>query len=684
MSDLATDLGIAVHHLLRETSVLPGFRDQFRPHERDHTSVARNINAAFLISLTGARLSHPARGYLASMTGDEQWADIALFYSGALDRIEEELAGPDLAETAAAARELAVTLDTFPDMSTPEILLKYWSFFFPEGAGIPSDRGSAVRDLRKRRAVTINGECNGPVARPDEQILFTSNVLLTLPLTDDVNVPGVHPDIRTALGSAVLEDQIHWYDHPIPIGIENEKNEAVYGLRALDEALRFEIGRNNAPDGAKLTVLLSISTTHHGIQQFARQYLSSELEKAGETRHLDIFAAAEKDVKDLLDTVLLPAAEFYFPGRGTSPLRDVLKVDGEYGRHFSFLKAAAALWQVLVDERVKATFKLDLDQVFPQETLVSETGKSAFEHLCDPLWGSAGTDSDGNEVQLGMLAGALVNESDIDRSLFTPDVKWPSGVTTPDQWVFASAWPQALSTEAEMMTRYGREGMDGRTSCLQRVHVTGGTTGIMVDHLRRHRPFTPGWIGRAEDQAYLLSALFPEEGPALRYVHAGGLIMRHDKEAFAAKALKAARIGKLVGDYVRILTHTSFARALPWNIDRIKKAVDPFTGCFISKIPVTVSCLRMALAAAGMFASGGGEGRREGLDLVRVGSSRLAEAIEAFCDEKAVRVRLKSEREGWDLYYDTLDALENGLAEGDEFAESMRTKARELVEGWRI
>ena len=93
---------------------------------------------------------------------------------------------------------------------------------------------------------------------------------------------------------------------------------------------------------------------------------------------------------------------------------------------------------------------------------------------------------------------------------------------------------------------------DGKIECIQRIHGTGGTNGILVDSLRKHRPFTPSLIGRAEDQSYILSVLM-NPGEKLAYVHKDGLIMRHDKEAFAADAIKAASFGNLIGDYIRTL-----------------------------------------------------------------------------------------------------------------------------------
>jgi hypothetical protein len=136
LSDLAADVGKIIHHMLREPSLLPGFRDQFRPQERGATTAARNINAAFLISLTGKRLSHPARGYLSSMSESVDWGSTAAFYLQALERIEEELAGPGLEETAETARELVRYLETSPEMTAAQTLERFWNFFFPEGEGL--------------------------------------------------------------------------------------------------------------------------------------------------------------------------------------------------------------------------------------------------------------------------------------------------------------------------------------------------------------------------------------------------------------------------------------------------------------------------------------------------------------------------------------------------------------------
>ena len=78
-----------------------------------------------------------------------------------------------------------------------------------------------------------------------------------------------------------------------------------------------------------------------------------------------------------------------------------------------------------------------------------------------------------------MLAGALVNKNDISKDLFTPDVQRPKiknfASDLLSKRIFCPEWPQSLSTEAELMYR---------SDDIQRIHVTGGTTGITVESLK--------------------------------------------------------------------------------------------------------------------------------------------------------------------------------------------------------
>jgi hypothetical protein len=238
-----------------------------------------------------------------------------------------------------------------------------------------------------------------------------------------------------------------------------------------------------------------------------------------------------------------------------------------------------------------------------------------------------------------------------------------------------------------MVTRYNPEShLDGVHHCIHRIHITGGTNGILVESLRRHRPFTPTLIGRAEDQSYLLSVLFKESPKYLRYVHKPGLIMRHDKEAFAAEAIHSARLGTLVGDYVRTLWFSYYARALPWAFEDIKDEINPFTGSFVSRIPITVVYLRLALRAASFFAKHSEEGDWQGREFVTMGARRLQAVLGKVTtgSPNSLVEQYQREQRGWELYYDILDVLENALQQNDTFAFELQQKAQNLVESCRI
>jgi len=656
---------------------------QFRPEEPGHEAELRNLNAAFLISICGPSqpLYDLAVSYLSRDWDSEDRLPVAHFYRQGRRFVPQEFlercSKSETFEQRVTATHAWIR-DSGYDGERKAAVNEIWQVFFPEGVGLLEDRDGFVKTLRKKRTVHITRLNPSPLGDPGRQLLFTSNVLLTLPSDHaELDCLSFSKGIRESLEQVVCEPQLFWYDHPVQVDVDSQHNEVIYGLRGLDEAMAFEKQRGTIGPHEKVCCVLSISVTHRGLQTIARQCLQEMLEKAGGLKHLRIYAFTEAETLRLVNDLLYPAARRYFRDRRAEPLRDIIGVDGEYGRHYSFLKAVSALWQVFVAPGIRGTFKIDLDQVFPQKELVSETGLSAIEHFMTPLWGAEGVDSQGQRVSLGMLAGTLVNRKDATSSLFTPDVVFPSREMRGDEWIFNSVVPQALSTEVEMSARYGSDALDGRRSVLQRIHVTGGTTGILVEDLRKYRPFTPGFVGRAEDQAYLLSVLGMDSSPGLRYLHKDGLVMRHDKEAFAEEAMTAAATGKLVGDYIRILTFSRYAAILPGGVPALKDSVDPFTGCFISRIPVTVVYLRFALKVASGFQSGDTD---ETVKLVKIGSARIGKAMEDMILSKdGLKESYEAEREAWHLYYDVLDRVEQGLKAHDPFELQLRKKGHRLL-----
>jgi hypothetical protein len=148
--------------------------------------------------------------------------------------------------------------------------------------------------------------------------------------------------------------------------------------------------------------------------------------------------------------------------------------------------------------------------------------------------------------------------------------------------------------------------------------------------------------------------------------------MRHDKEAFAGDAIKAASFGNIVGDYIRTLYFSGYARVLTnGKIGAVKEVVDPFTGCFITPTPVTVVMLRFCLCAAEFFLAGEQE---TGTAFVEKGSPRLARAMRFV--EEGLAGQYRREREGWNQFYDLLDEL-------GKHAE-LRTRAKEIIDGCRV
>ena len=659
--------------------------DLYKPEEDSDESVARNINAAFLICLSGD--AHPkyqeAENYLSKIKKHPSLGEIASFFLKGLSLIQREIVNL-CSDRSLYERKLdelySWIINRASSSQRSDNLEKFHSFFFPEGTSILNRTSEMIDALRDKRTINLSKLNPDPIRNPSKEILFTSNILLTAPpKSKNIDSLPIKESIREQLKNISKEDQQYFYDHPIQIGTDRENNEAIYGLRELERAVNYESDRGSISKDAAINCVLSVSVTHKGLHRISKEYLEEELKGSTNIQRINIYVFTEEDTQRLNNEILIPSAEKYFTNRDANILQEIIGVDGEYGRHYSFLKAISAFWKVLIAPEIKGTFKIDLDQVFPQKELVNATGFSAFEHFQTPLWGAEGIDHWGNKVKLGLIAGALVNEKDIKKSLFTPDITFLSDNIKADEWIFLSHLPQALSTQSEMMARYTDKKLDGKKRCLQRIHVTGGTNGILVESLRQHRPFTPTFIGRAEDQAYIMSVLFKTENNVLlRYVHKDGLIMRHDKEAFAGQAIKTAKIGKIIGDYTRMLWFSYYARALPWPLEKTKDNIDPFTGCFVSSLPFTVIYLRLALKAASFFSDI--KRFNEGLDLLKTGTRILDRVINHLDKEPNPLIKqYQKEKEGWNLYYDILEMIEVKLKSGDSFALELKKKALNLV-----
>ena len=659
-------IGNIISTIIDKNSEAPGSQvtRDFNADAEGQVNICRSINSAFIICLCGKDHEeyNSAHTYLQKMKNDKTFALLTEFLINGLSHIENEIEKRTNTDADFASRlsDLNKYSTEHNDYSTPDSIDALWSVFFPEAVGVFKNKEKRSRELRALRTVRISSINTEPITNPGKQIIFTSNILITVPdIKTNINSLNYSEDLVNGIRLAAGEKQAYYYDHPILIGTPPEANEIIYGLNGLNDTAEYEKNNGNMNQDQKLTCILSASVTHKGLQKIAKKYIREELQNYGNFEHLDIYIFTEEDTEKLIDEIFLPSSLLLGNSNSNQDkiLKTVFGVDGEYGRHYSFLKAIAAFWNILVDTDKSATFKIDLDQIFPEKELKEQSGKSSFEHFKTPLWGAEGIDSFGNTIELGMIAGALVNEKDIHKGLFTPDVVFENRQNLKlEERFFYSKLMMGLSTGTELATRYGENDIDGETSCIQRIHVTGGTNGILVKALRKHRPFTPGFIGRAEDQAYLLSVL-GNNSTGLTYLHEDGLIMRHDKEAFAGDAMKAASGGNMIGDFIRTLYFSRYTEIMTENISDIKKIIDPFTGCFVSKIPITTVLLRFCMKAADLFKSGD---TQLASDFMLQSFARLEKSIEfAFGKENLLQKSYNDDKTGWDLYYDILDGVEN-------------------------
>lgn len=535
-----------------------------------------------------------------------------------------------------------------------EIREQIWRTLFPEALYPTSSycKDEQIKALREKRTVTVKSINQNPIESVVDEVIFTSNVLLTLPDSVETIQNGHLPlSLKDKIYPVMNEPQLYWYDHPILLGCEPEGNELLYGLKGLAETVKHEKEIGNCPNDSRLTVILSFSVTHNGLKNVGREWVEFELSKAKDiTEQLCVYLFTEDDCVKISKRV---ANELRLTDRESRQLDNVFGVDGRYGRHYSFLKAILPFWQSQVDSKKRATFKIDLDQVFPQDVLVEQSGNSCFEHLTTNLWGATGVDSEGREVELGMIAGGLVNESDISESLYYSDIPYPKDIPSGENLLFFKQYPMAISTDAELLTRYGKDGIDGINKVIHRIHVTGGTNGILAESLRKYRPFTPSFIGRAEDQALLLSVLFKSvDGSYLRYLHKDGFRMRHDKEAFAGEAIAKAKLGTYIGDLERTLLFSKYADILEGGIEKAKDQLDPFTGAFIHRAPWVNILLRLMFHHLDLIE----KDPESALILENEAAKRLKPL---FRELEELPLQVKDEKEGWDIYYNSIEKLDN-------------------------
>ena len=497
-----------------------------------------------------------------------------------------------------------------------------WDEFCVNANSASIDPETMIDEIRRRRVLRSICSAENSLRDPATELVLTSNILVSPPLDpESIHVPE---QFRKAAREFCDQEQDYWYDHPIPIDASDEENEIIYGLRNLDAAIAFEHTRGFLGSKQKIDLVLSLSVTHNGMEVLARRYVEYIIRTKLKLLHLNVFLFDENLTANLIKK-LSPENRH---------LHEVFGVNGAYGRHYNFLKAVLVIWNCIFRPAARYTFKIDLDQVFDQNFLLKRFGKTALQLLCNKNWGASALDWKGRNVELGLISGGLINEADWYSKDLIPDIKRPKNKDIfrrfTSEKIFCSRWPQAISTEAEILNQSENS---------QRVHVTGGTTGITLDALHKWKPFTPSFINRAEDQAYTISSI--SESRYLTHLHAPGLIMRHDKNAFAGRVIAHASDSKAIGDVERILFFSNYTKFLNVPQKAVSDHLWPFTSSFIVEKPEQLVQLIFSV-----------DGSIRGDNYVFYGAERLKKCL-AFCNTQ-ISSRLDFEKQAWNDFYKTL------------------------------
>ena len=494
-----------------------------------------------------------------------------------------------------------------------------WEIFCPEADSASFKPELFKKQILKRRILKKLKKPKKILKFPHKEILFLSNVLVTLP--QDYNSPNIPSIIKNNIKELKNRKQSFWYDHPIPLDASDSENEILYGLRFLDRALNFEFKRGNIGINDKIHLVLSLSVTHNGLEKFGIKYVEFLIKKKLKLKFIKVFIFDENKSSQIINTI--------FPKNNN--FEEYFGVNGNYGRHYTFLKYILLLWNKVIDKKFNYSFKIDLDQVFDQKFLLKISNKSFFEILkCQTYWGGSGYDYKDRFVDLGMLAGGLINKSDTSRGYLVPDVKRPNNRNIfskiSSKRVFCPDWSHALSTETEILSKINN---------MHRIHVTGGTTGITLDALNNWAPFTPSFINRAEDQAFVLSSV--KKNKFLSHLHAKNLIMRHDKLYFAKRTIAQAQMGKEIGNLERILLFSYYSKCNKLGFDNIKSHFWPYTSSFIQKYPEIILYLILII-----------DGLSKG-DNYLLNTIQRLQKTKDFCQKK-MNQQFETEQDFWKIF----------------------------------
>ena len=225
-----------------------------RPGEDDDGSVARNLVASFIMFLAGSTV--PGSDLAARYLQEARLPAAEFLREGIgfiVQEVEERYNGDgEFRRSFDLLYGYVVSPEARP--GSPEAAGRTAAVFFPEGL-IEGGVTAAVERLRERRSVNITSLNPVPIDSPGRQVLFASNILLTVPRQETIDAMDCSAEMKRALACAAEEEQAYWYDHPVPVGAAPEENEALYGLGNLAEALAFEESAGNKEPGRNIDLV---------------------------------------------------------------------------------------------------------------------------------------------------------------------------------------------------------------------------------------------------------------------------------------------------------------------------------------------------------------------------------------------------------------------------------------------
>ena len=94
-------------------------------------------------------------------------------------------------------------------------------------------------------------------------------------------------------------------------------------------------------------MILSLSVTHNGLEKFARKYIEFLIKEKLNLKFIKVFVFDENKSSQIINTI--------FPKNNS--FEEYFGVNGNYGRHYTFLKYILLLWNKVIDKNLIIALK---------------------------------------------------------------------------------------------------------------------------------------------------------------------------------------------------------------------------------------------------------------------------------------------------------------------------------------